>query len=154
MVMFNDDPPIGLVEEAGMTEIEAPAPKTTANGAKPAKAAKAPKKQARKAAVKAAGKRKAKTAGKVRAKRKATSKPRTRDPAKLDQFGLRLGSIKSQAAALYAKGRGATLTEVRDTVGSTQFNVLSELEGRGYKLERSKAKGDVRPVTRYRIIKK
>ena len=109
-----------------------------------------PAKRPRKAAVKATGKAKP-----VKAKAaKGAAKPRQRDPSRLDQFGLRKGSNKSKAAALYSRGKGATLAEVRDAVGSTQFNVLTELNGKGYKVEKSQAKGLRRPITRYRLVPK
>jgi hypothetical protein len=90
-----------------------------------------------------------------RAKAKATRAPRTLDPAKLDAFGLRKGSLKSQAAAMYASKRGATLAEVKQALDSIQFNVLKQLEAKGIKVARvvEKAKGSNREVTRFRIIK-
>lgn len=81
--------------------------------------------------------------------------PRTVDPSKLDQFGLRKGSLKSQAAAMYASKKGATLAEVHDKLDSPQFNVLTELEAKGHTLERSQVDvGGPRKVTRYRLIAK
>ena len=90
----------------------------------------------------------------VRAAKAKPRKARVYDPAKLDQFGFRKGSDKSKAAAMYAKGNGATLNQVKDAVGSVQFNLLGELEGRGFKIERTQVKGKVRPVTRFKIISK
>lgn len=99
--------------------------KAKANGkAKAAKAAKA----APKAKAKAA-----KPAPKAKAKAK---KAREVNPAMVDAFGLRKGSIKSKAAALYARADGATLAEVKKVVGSVQYNVLKQLEEKGYKLKR------------------
>ena len=117
------------------------------NGKHPAKAAaKAPAK----APVKAKGA--AKAAAPKGAKAKAPKAERQRDPAKLDQFGFRKGSIKSQAAALYAKGKGATLAEVKDAVGSVQFNLLTELKNNGFKVETGEVKNDNgRMVTRYKL---
>jgi len=113
-------------------------------------AAKQAKNKPARAAVKATGKAKAKAA-RVTAQRK----PRTPDPAKLDQFGLRKGSIKSRAAQMYAKGKGATLTEVREAVGSTQFNVIAELEGKGFKIARSLVPGiGARQATKYKVLTK
>jgi hypothetical protein len=134
------------------TEAEAPAkpakPKAKAaakaNGeAKPAKVkAKAPTEKPAKVAAK----------GAVKAKAKPVKAERQRDPAKLDVWGLRKGSIKSNAAAIYAKGKGATLAEVKEAVGSVQFNVLKELEARGFEVERSEVKGSgPRPATRYKL---
>ena len=139
-------------DQSELPEAEAPAP------AKPAKKA-----TPRKPAVKAKGngkangatphKAKVKAAPKaaVKAKGKARAKP-VRDPAKLDTFGFRKGTIKSKAAAMYAKGKGATLADVKEVLGSVQFNLLTELEGRGFnigKVETKNAEG--RAVTRYKI---
>lgn len=115
--------------------------------AKP-KAAKAAKPKAEaKPAKKAAAKAKAKPA------KKATTE-RTADPAKLDEFGLRKGSLKSKAAALYAGKKGATLKEVEEKVGSPQFNVLTQLREKGFKVLESKIAGDGgRQVTRYQVAR-
>ena len=92
---------------------------------------------------------KAKPAKVAKAKAKVD---RIRDPAKLDQFGLRKGSIKSQAAAIYAKGKGATLGDVKGVLGSVQFNVLKELEAKGFTIDKTEVKGTgTRSVTRYKI---
>jgi len=129
-------------------EAEAPArkpAKAKANGhakeatpmkaAKPAKAAKAEKP--------------------AKAKAKAERKERTVDPAKLDKFGFRKGSIKSNAAAIYAKGKGATLAEVKEAVGSNQFNLLTEVEARGHTVLKTSVSGEgTRKVTRYKITAK
>lgn len=115
-----------------------------------AMARKAAKNKPNKAIVKATGKAKAKPVKAV-AKRKA----RTVDPAKQDQFGLRKGSIKSRAAAMYASKRGATLNAVKEAVGSVQFNLLNELEGKGFKVLRELVPGaGSRQATRYRVIAK
>lgn len=77
-------------------------------------------------------------------------KPRTVDVAKLDQFGLRLHSKKSKAAAMYASKRGATLEETKKATGSVQYNVLSELESKGHKIKRMVDSGDKdRKITRF-----
>lgn len=122
---------------------------------------KAPVKAAGKPAAKAAPKAatKAKTAPKVTAKAaKAPEKVKAAKPAKAkavskaekDEFGLRKGSTKSQAAAMYARKSGATLDEVKQKLGSVQLNVLNGLEEDGFTVERIKEerKGQ-RPVTRY-----
>lgn len=122
-----------------------PAPKAVKKAAGKPKAKAAPKAPAKKAAPKAV-----KKAAKAPAK-KGPRKP----PAEKDQFGLRKGSAKSEAAAMYARKSGATLAEVKDKVGSIQLNVLNALEEAGHKVEREKVerKGE-RPVTRYRLIAK
>ena len=75
---------------------------------------------------------------------------RTVDPGKLDAFGLRKGSLKSQAAALYASKRGATLNEVKAKLNSVQFNVISQLKKAGYKFKLGKETGTgTRTATRY-----
>jgi hypothetical protein len=76
--------------------------------------------------------------------------PRQRDTSRLDDFGLRIGSVKSTAANMYARHAGATLAEVKGTVGSIQFNVLRELESKGFALERKIEDGKGgRKATRY-----
>lgn len=91
---------------------------------------------------------------KVKAKAKdAKRAPRQRDPAKLDEYGFRKESIKSQAAALYKKG--ATLADVKAAVGSIQFNVLNELEEAGHKIKKIEVKGKGgRAATKYQILAK
>lgn len=145
---------------------EAPATPATETPAKaPSKAPKVPKRKPAKKASPNNGPAKAKGA-KAPAKKaapKATAKPakgkakkpvteRQRDPAKLDQWGFRKDSIKSKAAAMYAKGNGATLAQVKEVVGSVQFNLLTELQERGFKIEIDEiksAKG--RMVNRYKL---
>lgn len=95
--------------------------------------------------------------GRTKAAAKAAKgrKTRTIDPTKLDQFGFRKGSVKSKAAALYASKHGATLRLVRDKVGSTQFNLITELEGKGFKFKRDLVPGaGYRQATRYHLIAK
>jgi hypothetical protein len=106
------------------------------NGAsKPAKAIKAAPK-AKKAASKPAK-------GKAKAKKAAST-------AAVDQFGFRVGSLKAQAAAMYASKRGATLEEVKAKLKSVQLNLLTKLEGEGYKVSKVKEDGPgARQVTRY-----
>jgi hypothetical protein len=118
--------------------------------AKPAKQAKPAQNKPAKAPIKGKGATKAKPARGAKAR-----KPRTADPAKLDQFGLRKGSIKSQAAAMYASKKGATLNEVKEPLESTQFNVITELEGKGFKVLRDLVPGiGARQATKYRLIAK
>lgn len=80
-------------------------------------------------------------------------KPKARratQTAKLDEFGLRLSSVRSRAAALYAREEGATLAEVKDQVGSVQFNILTQLKKKGFTVtERKEAGANNRTVTRY-----
>ncbi len=112
-----------------------------------AKATKPAKNKPAKAILKATGKA-AKKPARVTKARKA----RTRDPAKLDQFGLRKGSIKSRAAAMYASKKGATLSDVKETLGSVQFNLITELEGQGYKIVRTLVPGiGARQATKYHL---
>lgn len=141
-------------------EVETPVMPPKANGTKPA-ASKAKAKAARGVTAKAAKptskpvKAKAtasKTKGKAEKPAKARAKGKTRnlDPAKRDEYGLRLGSIKSKAAAMYAGKKGATLGEVKDKLGSIQFNVLTQLEAKGHKVKRTEDKGETgRPITRF-----
>jgi hypothetical protein len=70
--------------------------------------------------------------------------------AEKDQYGLRKGSARSEAAAMYARKSGATLAEVKDRVGSIQLNVLTELSANGWVVEKDVEKRDgQRPITRY-----
>lgn len=106
-----------------MKSAEAVSAETTKT--KPAKATAKPVKTRAKAAVKAAGAPK-------------TRKPRAApkfDTSKLDAYGFRLGSLKAKAAAMYASKTGATLSEVRDALNSTQFNLLNEVKERGWVVE-------------------
>lgn len=106
---------------------------------------------------------------KVRAKAKTAPKPvvkaakgakkarkqREFDPAKLDQFGFRTGTMKSKAAAMYASKRGATLAEVKAELNSTQFNLLTELEAKGFEIIKRSEDGEgKRKITRYKIVTK
>ena len=139
------------------TDIEAPViePKAKANGhAKPVvKAADKPKVvKAAKGVVKAKNAPKA-TVKAAKGAKKAKAEPKTRKPVETDQFGLRKGTDRSKAAAMYARKNGATLEEIKTTLGSIQLNVLSNLEAAGHKVERSTEKRkDKRAVTRYRLI--
>jgi hypothetical protein len=132
------------------------APVTPAKTPKAAKPRKAPVKAAgngkAKPAVKAQGKKALPSATPKAAKGKAKKAERQRDPAKLDAFGFRKDSIKSKAAAMYAKGKGATLGEVKEVLGSVQFNLLTELEGNGHKVDKTEVKSSTgRMVTRYKL---
>lgn len=127
--------------------VTAKPPKAKANGH--AKDDKPAKKAASKDKAKAKAGKTAKAAEKSKAKAtkpKAEAKPK----AEKDQFGLRKGSAKSEAATLYARKSGATLEEVKERVGSIQLNVLKELEADGYEVrqEKQERKGK-RPITRY-----
>lgn len=151
--------------EADTDKADATAPAATEAPAKPARKAAKPK--GAKASAKAAPKAKANGAGHAAPKAAKTAKgkaakgkaakaapkaERHRDPAKLDQWGFRKDSIKSRAAAMYAKGKGATLADVKDEVGSVQFNLLRELEEKGFRIDRDEVKNDTgRVVTRYKL---
>lgn len=77
------------------------------------------------------------------------------DPNKLDKFGFRTGSLKSRAAHMYASKHGATLADVKGALHSTQFNVITELEGKGFVVERTPVSGDKdRKATRYHVLAK
>lgn len=118
---------------------------TNGNGKAPAKAAAKAEKPAKAATPKAAKAKAAKATPKAKAERH-------RDPAKLDAFGFRKESIKSRAAAMYAKGKGATLAEVKEAVGSVQFNLLTELTGKGFTIDQTEVKNEQgRMVTRYKL---
>ena len=107
-----------------------------------------------KKAVKAAPK--AKTAPKATAKaakapdKAKAAKPKAESKAEKDAYGLRKGSAKSQAAAMYARKSGATLEEIRVALGSTQLNVLVGLEAEGYEvIKKKETRDEGRPITRY-----
>lgn len=119
---------------------EAEAPKRKPAPAKPtAKASAKPDK----AKVKA-------KAAPVKAKGKKVKAERNVDQSKLDSFGFRLSSIKSKAAALYARKGGATLGEVKEELDSTQFNVLTELKEKGHTVDTKQEDGEGnRKITRY-----
>ncbi|KAH0542914.1 hypothetical protein GP486_008606, partial [Trichoglossum hirsutum] len=127
--------------------------------AKP-KSAPAKTKAEPKAAKKAEPKVKAKTEpkAKVKAEPKANGKASPKKVAKAkveskvekDRFGLRKGSTRSQAAAMYARKSGATLEEVKESVGSIQLNVLKDLEKAGHEVRKEKqTRAGSRPATRY-----
>jgi hypothetical protein len=129
-----------------MSDVTVEAP--TEAPATPAKPKRKPAKKATSKPSKANGKPKA---AKARAT-KGNRAPRTFDPAKLDAYGFRLGSIKSQAAALYKVG--ATLADVKEKLGSVQYNVLTELETKGFKINQKIVKGpNGRDVTIYKLMK-
>jgi hypothetical protein len=144
---MNDD-----VETFGEVEVQAVAAIEPAMDLPAPKAPKAPKKKAP-AKKKAAGKPKAKVKAKGTTAKKASAKAqkaKADTKTEKDNFGLRKGSAKSRAAAMYARKNGATLAEVKDAIGTIQLNVLNELEEAGWPVERAKEerKGH-RPVTRY-----
>lgn len=145
------------MSESVETVTETPTPVVKPNGAN-----KPTKKAAGKPKAKAAGRvpAKAKTAPKApvkaaKAKAKAKAPAKRAEPTPKDAFGLRKGSAKSEAAAMYARKSGATLAEVKDKVGSVQLNVLVKLEEQGHTVKREKIerKGQ-RPVTKYYLTAK
>jgi hypothetical protein len=82
---------------------------------------------------------------------KSDKKTTTKAVVEKDVFGFRKGSKKSQAAALYNSKKGATLAEVKEKTGSSQLNLLTELEGR-VTIDTTKEKGaGKKQVTRYKI---
>ena len=71
----------------------------------------------------------------------------------VDQYGFKVGSLRSKAAALYTFG--ATREYVKLRLGSTQLNVLSELEKKGYKILHTKVKVNKKnPHIKYTILPK
>jgi hypothetical protein len=141
----SDDQPVTPAVEETPTPVVAPKPRKVRKLADLRAKAKPKKVKA-----KANGKPKAKAAPKAAPKGKVKARaPRHRDPAKLDQFGYRKGSIRSKAAALYARKRGATLAEVKELVGSVQFNLLTEQRDRGNKISNTKEVRNNRTVKRY-----
>jgi hypothetical protein len=53
----------------------------------------------------------------------------------LDKFGIAIGTKSSKVAAMFENG--ATMKEVKDTIGDTFYNLLVRLENQGHKIERS-----------------
>lgn len=131
----------------------AAAPEKAPKVAKASAKAKAPVKAAAKAPVKAKGAAKTAKPAKVAAKAKAPSKaPKAAKGEEVlkDKYGLRVGSMKSRAAAMYATTEGATLVEVKDVLGSIQLNVLKDLEEEGWNVvQKKETREGQRPVTRY-----
>lgn len=85
----------------------------------------------------------------------ASKAPAKAAKAEQDAYGYRAGSMKSKAASLYAAKGGATLAEVKTALGSTQLNLLKDLEGRGFAVKRVKEAGvGKRQVTRYFLTTK
>lgn len=124
-----------------------------AKGKKPAAKKPAAKKGA---AKKGAAKVKDKAEKPAKADSKKPAAKKTDKPAKTtverDNFGFRKGSKKSEAAKLYSSKKGATLAEVKEKTGSSQLNLLKELEEKGHKILKEKVKGTgKKQVTRYKI---
>lgn len=73
--------------------------------------------------------------------------------AQPDKFGFRISSLKSKAAAMYTSKKGATLAEVKAALKSSQFNVLTELESKKFKINRTEVPNGTskRLVTRYQV---
>lgn len=151
--------------EANAPKAEKPAKEPKAKKAKKAKSDK-PAKTATNGHSKPKAEAKGTTKAKARAasaatpkatkgKAKAPAAQRQRDLTKLDAYGFRLGTIKAKAAAMYAKGKGATLADVKAALGSVQFNLLTEVKERGFTVEEADVKGPTgRIVTRYKIVAK
>ena len=49
---------------------------------------------------------------------------------KRDKYGLRLGTKRATAAAMFE--RGCTMADVRKATGHTQYNLLRKLAGEGH----------------------
>ena len=97
---------------------------------------------------------------KAKPKKKVGKPAKVKKPAKrakakkesipLDDFGFRKGTIRSKAAAMYGSTKGATLAEVKNKLGSVQYNMLISLEQNGYKITRKEIDGiGNRPATRF-----
>jgi hypothetical protein len=152
----NSKAPVDPKAAAKAAKAAKPKAEKPAKEAKPAKEkAAAPKKEAKAKAEKPAKATKEKTEKPAKeAKAKAPAKEKA--PAKkveLDVFGFRKGSKKSQAAKLYSVKKGATLAEVKEATGSSQLNLLKELEEKGHTVEKEKVAGPgKKQVTRYKIV--
>jgi hypothetical protein len=93
--------------------------------------------------------KRAKAASKATGPRKTRRVPK----AEVDEFGFRKGSLKSKAAAMYASRDGATLAEVRKRLNSTQFNLLTELKKKKFKVHETEVPGaGGRKATNYHVV--
>lgn len=84
--------------------------------------------------------------------KKAATKEKEPEPvnSKKDKYGFRPGCIKSRAADMYCSEDGATLAEIKNKTGSTQYNVLKELEKQGYTITKKFVDGrGARPIIRF-----
>ena len=75
-----------------------------------------------------------KTAAPKKAKKAAAATPNGHDA-----FGLRKGSKVSQAAAMFARERGATMAEVKEKTGANQYNLIAALKEAGHKVKKDGA---------------
>ena len=75
-----------------------------------------------------------KTAAPKKAKKAAAATPNGHDT-----FGLRKGSKVSQAAAMFARERGATMAEVKEKTGANQYNLIAALKEAGHKVKKDGA---------------
>jgi hypothetical protein len=77
-----------------------------------------------------------------------------KQPIPLDEYGFRIGSLKSRAAVMYAQG--ATFKQVLAALGSPQLRLLQELEVKGFAVTKEKiatgVKGE-RRQTKYTLRK-
>jgi len=150
MTKVDDDPAVATEATPAPAPVVTEKPKRTRKAKAVAEPEPAPKGRPK-------AKAKARVAVKGTTKAKApmkTAKPkRHRDPNKLDEFGYRKGSTRSKAAHLYAGKKGATLAEVKTKLGTgTQYNVLTELQGRGFKVRRATEKNRAgREITRFYV---
>ncbi len=62
----------------------------------------------------------------------AKPRKRNKEPAALDAWGIREGTARAKAVALYTRPEGASLAEVKEAVGSVQYNVLTEMKEKGH----------------------
>jgi hypothetical protein len=70
-----------------------------------------------------------------------------------DKYGFEVGSLRSQAAALYEKG--ATRVQVKEVCGTNMLNVLELVREKGYKVKVQRVRvGKNRPHFKYTIMPK
>lgn len=99
-----------------------------------------------------AEKRKPAKRSNVKRKAKPAMKKVSKTPTSvtLDKFGFRDGSLKSQAAAMAASEDGVTLAEMKEKLGSIQYNMLTELRNKGHTIKEKKEDSNGnRKATRY-----
>ena len=63
-----------------------------------------------------------------------SDKAPAREPVEKDEFGLRKGTARSEAAALFKKG--AKMKSVKEETGTNHYNLLTQLEKEGHTVKK------------------
>lgn len=122
LVMYYANLPVTAAPAAGATEQQAPAvePDTDTESSAPEQ-----QKETIDMATKAKSKAKKTKTTRVKKERVAGENK--------DVFGLRKGSKASQAAAMFARAKGATMADVKEALGAGFYNLLNGLAEAGHK---------------------